>query len=77
MRETRLQTHAEIEGSGLWLLSVQRIAEAHGCEAYIEGYADGTPGSDTFSMARGVYPGMLSSSYEAIFVTTCPFDFAV
>ncbi|HEX8235217.1 MAG TPA: HAMP domain-containing sensor histidine kinase [Abditibacteriaceae bacterium] len=51
----RLDSHAQIEGTGLGLLSVQKIVEAHGGEVYIEGYQDGTPGSDPFSTAQGTY----------------------
>ena len=39
--------HAQIEGTGLGLLSVQKIVEAHGGETYIEGYNDGTLASGT------------------------------
>ncbi len=48
----RLETHAKIEGTGLGLLSVQKIVEAHGGEAFIEGFAAGTPDSARFSTAQ-------------------------
>jgi signal transduction histidine kinase len=50
----RLDAHAQIEGTGLGLLSVQKIVEAHGGEIYIEGYTDGTWGSARFSTTRDV-----------------------
>lgn len=37
----RLETHAAIEGTGLGLLSVQKIIEAHGGAVWIEGTGDG------------------------------------
>jgi signal transduction histidine kinase len=49
----RLDAHAQIEGTGLGLLSVQKIVEAHGGEIYIEGYTDGTSSSESFSTSRG------------------------
>ncbi len=68
----RLETHAAIEGTGLGLLSVQKIVEAHGGEVFIEGYQDGTLGSPPFSTAQGHYPAMLRSEYRTAFVITCP-----
>jgi signal transduction histidine kinase len=67
----RLDTHAEIEGSGLGLLSVRRIAEAHGGEAYIEGYTDGTPNSPHFSTAANSLSQMLAEPYRTAFIITC------
>ena len=68
----RLETHAQIEGTGLGLLSVQKIVEAHGGEVYIEGFVDGTPASGPFSTARGRYPAMLHGEFRTAFVATCP-----
>ena len=68
----RLETHAQIEGTGLGLLSVQKIVEAHGGEVYIEGFADGTPASSPFSSALGDYPTMLHGEFRTAFVVTCP-----
>lgn len=71
----RLETHAAIEGTGLGLLSVQKIVEAHGGEVFIEGYLDGTPASSLFSTAKQIYPSMLESfegAYRTAFVLTCP-----
>lgn len=68
----RLETHAQIEGTGLGLLSVQKIVEAHGGEVYIEGFGDGTPASGPFSTARGQYPPMLHDEFRTAFVATCP-----
>lgn len=68
----RLDTHSQIEGTGLGLLSVQKIAEAHGGAAFIEGYADGTPSSSPFSTSQGSYASMLHDPYRTAFVVTCP-----
>ncbi len=72
----RLDTHAQIEGTGLGLLSVQKIVEAHGGEVFIEGFADGTPDSPHFSTAQNSYPRMLddelSDFYRTAFVIACP-----
>ena len=68
----RLDTHAEIEGTGLGLLSVQKIVAAHGGETFIEGHQDGTLDSPLFSTAQGSYPTMLSEQYHTAFVVTCP-----
>jgi signal transduction histidine kinase len=68
----RLRTHSQIEGTGLGLLSVQKIAEAHGGEAYIEGTVDGLPGSPSFSTMHHAYPSMLTPEFRTAFVVTCP-----
>ena len=68
----RLEDHVNIEGTGLGLLSVQKIVEAHGGEVYIEGFKDGTPASGPFSTARGHYPAMLHGEFRTAFVATCP-----
>jgi signal transduction histidine kinase len=68
----RLDTHSQIEGTGLGLLSVQKIVEAHGGAAFIEGFEDGTPTSPRFSTAQGAYPPMLHPEYRTAFVVTCP-----
>ena len=72
----RLETHAQIEGTGLGLLSVQKIVEAHGGEVFIEGFANGTPDSPHFSTAQHSYPPLLADahreSYRTAFVIACP-----
>lgn len=70
----RLDNHSQIEGTGLGLLSVQKIVQAHGGETFIEGYKDGTPNSRPFSTAteHDSYPTMLSEAYRTAFVVTCP-----
>ena len=68
----RLDTHAQVEGTGLGLLSVQKIAEAHDGEAYIEGHTDGTPNTPIFSTAQGTYPQMLQPTFRTAFVTSFP-----
>jgi signal transduction histidine kinase len=68
----RLEAHSQIEGTGLGLLSVQKIIEAHGGEAFIEGTEDGTPTSPRFSTARSTHPAMLREPYRTAFVVTCP-----
>jgi signal transduction histidine kinase len=68
----RLSTHSQIEGTGLGLLSVQKIAEAQGGEAFIEGFTEGTPSSPPFSTAHHAYPSLLTPEYRTAFVVTCP-----
>ena len=68
----RLESHAQIEGTGLGLLSVQKIVEAHGGETFIEGFEDGTPASGPFTTARGRYPALLHGDFRTAFVATCP-----
>ena len=68
----RLETHAQVEGTGLGLLSVRKIAEAHEGEAYIEGHNDGTADSPVFSTAQGTYPSVLQDGFCTAFVAVCP-----
>lgn len=68
----RLDNHAQLEGTGLGLLSVRKIVEAHGGEVFIEGRADGTPASALFATARQAYPSMLSDRHCTAFVVVCP-----
>jgi len=68
----RLETHAQIEGTGLGLLSAQRTVEAHHGELYIEGHEDGTAGSKRFTTAAGSYPTMLLDGFQTAFVVVCP-----
>lgn len=68
----RLETHADIEGTGLGLLSLQKIVEAHGGEVWIEGFEAGTPDSARFSTARASYPPLLDSPFRTAFALTCP-----
>ncbi len=68
----RLEAHAHVEGTGLGLLSVLKIVAAHGGEAFIEGYQDGTPASPRFSTARESYPTLLQGEYRTAFVVTGP-----
>ena len=68
----RLDVHSQIEGTGLGLLSVQKIMEAHGGEAWIEGFEDGTPATPAFSTARGRLDSMLEDDDRTAFVVSCP-----
>ncbi|RYX80727.1 HAMP domain-containing histidine kinase [bacterium] len=68
----RLDSHANIEGTGLGLLSVRNIMEAHGGEAWIEGYEDGTPDSPLFSTGHEEFPSMLEADDRTAFVVSCP-----
>ncbi|RYX81686.1 HAMP domain-containing histidine kinase [bacterium] len=68
----RLETHAGIEGTGLGLLSVQKIVEAHGGEVWIEGLQNGTHESGHFSTTGGNYPTMLCAPFRTAFALTCP-----
>ncbi|MBV9471224.1 MAG: HAMP domain-containing histidine kinase [Abitibacteriaceae bacterium] len=70
----RLETHSQIEGTGLGLLSAQKIVEAHTGEIFIEGYTDGTPASTPFSTAHGYYPSLLCEPFRTAFVVACPFQ---
>ena len=69
---SRLEEHAGTEGTGLGLLSARKIVEAHGGEAYIEGYTDGTPLSPLFSTAEGRYTSVLSGGFYTAFVVALP-----
>ncbi len=68
----RLETHANIEGTGLGLLSVRKIVEAHGGQVWIEGFTDGIPTSPTFSTADEIAPSLFPSPFRTAFVLTCP-----
>ncbi len=68
----RLDTHAKVEGTGLGLLSVRKIVEAHGGEVFIEGRTDGTRTSSTFATAQQAYPSMLNDNHCTAFVVVCP-----
>lgn len=68
----RLETHAAIEGTGLGLLSVQKIVEAHGGEVFIEGHEGGNADSSRFSTAKANYPSLLQEPFRTAFVFTCP-----
>jgi len=68
----RLDSHAAVEGTGLGLLSVRRIVEAHGGEVFIEGGEDGA----SFSTARGTYPPMRSDTIRTAFVVAAPLQAA-
>lgn len=69
---SRLAAHAEIEGTGLGLLSSRKIVEAHGGEAFVEGYADGTPLSQQFTTSTSMYPSQLSGEFSTAFVVALP-----
>lgn len=68
----RLEAHAQVEGTGLGLLSARRTVEAHGGELYVEGFADGTPDAEPFTTAAGAYPSMLEEGFRTAFVAACP-----
>lgn len=68
----RLDTHAQIEGTGLGLLSVRKIAEAHDGEVYIEGCSNdqvyGQVNSRVGDTVNAASP-LASSSVPPIFST--------
>ena len=68
----RLDLHSEIEGTGLGLLSVRKIVEAHGGEVFIEGKSDGTPDSPPFATSQGTFPSMLNHQLHTAFVLVLP-----
>lgn len=70
----RLDTHAEVEGTGLGLLSVRKIVEVHGGEVFIQGYADGTPNTPLFTTAQDTYPTLLCEDFRTAFIVACPFE---
>ncbi len=63
----RLEAHGDIEGTGLGLLSVQKIIEAHGGEIFIEGVEE-----VKFSTAQTPYPSLLDEGFRTAFVIACP-----
>lgn len=72
----RLEDHAQIEGTGLGLLSVRRIVEAHGGEVFVEGrvnnQGENAPNSPIFTTAQNLYPSMLLPNFHSVFVVTLP-----
>lgn len=68
----RLDVHAEVEGTGLGLLSVRHVVEAHGGEVFVEGTVDGSAESPGFSTARNAYPPVLPTGFRTAFVVSCP-----
>jgi two-component system phosphate regulon sensor histidine kinase PhoR len=72
----RLDTHAEIEGTGLGLLSVQKIIEAHDGTIHVEGFRDGTAHSAPFQTAPFALPTPLTSNFRTAFVIACPLQLA-
>lgn len=70
----RLASHAGVEGTGLGLLSAQKIVEAHGGEIFVEGYTDGSPSSACFTTAQSAYPSLLQGDFRTAFVIACPLN---
>ena len=68
----RLESHAEVEGTGLGLLSARQVVAAHGGEVWIEGTLDGTPDAAPFSTALGDYSPILRRDFRTAFVVMCP-----
>ena len=68
----RLETHTRIEGTGLGLLSVRKIVEAHDGEVFLEGYAEGTPASTRFTTTQAAYPSLLTDDLRTVFIVVCP-----
>ncbi|MBV9469877.1 MAG: HAMP domain-containing histidine kinase, partial [Abitibacteriaceae bacterium] len=68
----RLDTHASVEGTGLGLLSVKKIVEAHGGQVFIEGHIDGTLTSAAFCTAQGPCLSVLDEGFCTAFVLTLP-----
>jgi signal transduction histidine kinase len=68
----RLDIHAEVEGTGLGLLSVRRIVEVHGGKVFVEGYEDGTPNSARFTTAKDTCPSLLTGGFRTAFIIVCP-----
>jgi signal transduction histidine kinase len=64
----RLDSHLAVEGTGLGLLSVRRIVEAHGGEVFIEGWGEG----ERFSTAQSTFPTMLDETIRSAFVVALP-----
>jgi signal transduction histidine kinase len=68
----RLEIHSHIQGTGLGLVSVQKIVEAHGGEVFIEGHLDGTLQSGHFSTARAPHAPVLTPPFRTAFVVRLP-----
>ena len=73
---SRLESHGDVEGTGLGLFSVRKIAETHGGEVFIEGIGDADNQDDnqsqSFSSAQGTYPSMMHEEFRTAFVIACP-----
>ncbi|RYX83103.1 HAMP domain-containing histidine kinase [bacterium] len=69
---TRLEEHSNIEGTGLGLMSVRKIIEAHGGEVWLEGFSDGSADSPAFSTATHNLKPQIASPFRTSFVITCP-----
>ena len=67
----RLDAHAQVEGTGLGLVSAHKVVEAHGGEVFVEGHEDGTAASAPFSTAAGNYPSLLAPGFLTGFVVAC------
>ena len=67
----RLDVHDGVEGTGLGLLSAQKIVEAHGGEIFIEGRA---AEASQFSTTCSSYPSLLEPGFQTAFVIACPLE---
>lgn len=68
----RLEAHAQVEGTGLGLVSARKVVEAHGGEIFIQGHPDGAPASPPFTTARSRCSDLLAPGFLTAFVVVWP-----
>lgn len=68
----RLENSHGLEGTGLGLVSAQKVVEAHGGEIFIQGYEGGMPGAAPYSTSRQTQPVLIDVPFRTAFVVALP-----